>query len=86
MLNPLKWKRVDQARLLFAVAFGALLGFTAGSRDLWFNILCALVGAVLWAGGFIIIGLLGSTLMPRRFPAPWMIEELNDACCFVVIG
>ena len=52
MLNPLKWKRVDQARLLFAVAFGALLGFTAGSRDLWFNILGALIGAVLVGGWF----------------------------------
>ena len=48
MLNPLKWERVDQVRLLFAVAFGALLGFTAGFRDdLSFNILCALIGAVL---------------------------------------
>jgi hypothetical protein len=52
MLNPLKWKRVDQVRLLFAVAFGALLGFTAGSRDLWFNLLCALIGAVLVGGWF----------------------------------
>ena len=29
VLNPLKWKRVDQARLVFAVAFGALLILTA---------------------------------------------------------
>ena len=30
MLDPRKWERVDQARLFFAVAFGALLGFTSG--------------------------------------------------------
>jgi uncharacterized membrane protein len=52
MLNPLKWERVDQARRLFAIAFGALLGFTTGSGDLWFNILCALIGAVLVGGWF----------------------------------
>ena len=62
MLNPLKWERVDQARLLFAMAFGALLGFTSGSSSLgrfasgsggvWFNLLCALIGAVLVGGWF----------------------------------
>jgi hypothetical protein len=41
-------------------AFGALLGFTAGSRDLWFNLLCASSARSLWAGGFIIIGLFDS--------------------------
>jgi hypothetical protein len=34
------------------VAFGALLGFTDGSRDLWFNLLCAFIGAVLIGGWF----------------------------------
>ena len=52
MLNPLKWERVDQARLFFAVAFGALLGFASGSGSVWFNILCALIGAVLVGGWF----------------------------------
>jgi hypothetical protein len=52
MLNPHKWKHVDQARLLFAAAFGALLGFTTGSGDVWFNILGALIGAVVVAGAF----------------------------------
>jgi hypothetical protein len=52
MLNPLKWKHVDQARLLFAAAFGALLGFTTGTGELWFNILGALIGAVLVGGWF----------------------------------
>jgi hypothetical protein len=62
MRNPLKWQRVDQARLFFAVAFGALLGFTSGSGplgrfasgsgDVWFNLLCALIGAVLVGGWF----------------------------------
>jgi hypothetical protein len=45
---------------------------------MWFKLLCALIGAVLVGGGFIIIGLFGSALMPRRFPPPWTIEELND--------
>jgi uncharacterized membrane protein len=52
MLNPLKFKHVDQARLLFAAAFGALLGFTTGSGNVWFNLLCALIGAVLVGGWF----------------------------------
>jgi len=60
MINPLKWERVDQARLFFAVAFGAGVGFFAGSRDLWFNILCAFAARSLWAVGSIIIGPLGS--------------------------
>ena len=46
--------------------------------EMWFKLLCALIGAVLVGGGFIIIGLFGSALMPRRFPPPWTIEELND--------
>ena len=50
MLNPLKWERVDQARLLFAAALGGLLGFTTGAGNVWFNILGALVGAVLVGG------------------------------------
>ena len=62
MRNPLKRERVDQARLFFAVAVGALLGFTSGSGSLgrfasgsggvWFNLLCALIGAVLVGGCF----------------------------------
>jgi uncharacterized membrane protein len=52
MLNPLKWKHVDQARLLLAAAFGALLGFTTGSGHVWLNILGALIGAVLVGGWF----------------------------------
>jgi hypothetical protein len=52
MLNPLKWRRVDQARLLFAIAFGAALGFAKGSGDVWFHILWALVGAVVVGGAF----------------------------------
>jgi len=62
MLDPRKWERVDQARLFFAVAVGALLGFTSGSSslgrfatgsgDVWFNLLCALIGAVLVGGWF----------------------------------
>ncbi len=28
-------------------------------------------------------GFLGLKVAPRRFPSPWVIEELNDAC-FVV--
>ena len=52
MLNPLKWERVDQWRLFFAIVFGAGVGFANGSRDLWFNILCALIGAVLVGGWF----------------------------------
>ena len=53
MLNPLKWERVDQWRLFFAIAFGAALGFfNTGSGGLWFNILCAFIGAVLVGGWF----------------------------------
>jgi len=52
MRNPLKWERVDQARLLFATAFGALLGFTNGYSHGWFNLLWALVGAVVVGGAF----------------------------------
>jgi hypothetical protein len=52
MLNPLKWKHEDQARLLFAAAFGALLGLTNGSGDVWFKLLWALVGAVVVGGAF----------------------------------
>jgi hypothetical protein len=50
MLDPRKWKQIDQARLLIAAAFGALVGFTTGSGDMWFNILGALIGAVLVGG------------------------------------
>jgi hypothetical protein len=52
MLNPLKWKYVDQAKLLFGTAFGALVGFTNGSEHVWLNILWALVGAVFVGGAF----------------------------------
>ena len=47
MFNPLKWERLDRARLLFAAAFGALLGGFANGR---FNLLWALIGAVLVSG------------------------------------
>jgi hypothetical protein len=39
MFNPVKWERVDQARLLFAAAFGALLGFANGYSHGRFNLL-----------------------------------------------
>jgi hypothetical protein len=52
MLNPLKWKQIDQARLFIAAALGALVGFTNGSGDAWFNLLWALVGAVVVGGTF----------------------------------
>ena len=52
MLNPLKWERVDQVRLLLAIAFGALLGFTTGSGHVWFNLLGALIGGVLLGAWF----------------------------------
>jgi hypothetical protein len=52
MFNPLKWKQIDQARLLIATAFGALLGFTNGSGNVWFNLLWTLVGAVFIGGAF----------------------------------
>lgn len=47
MFNPLKWERVDQARLLFAAPFGFLLGGFANGR---FNLLWALIGAVVVSG------------------------------------
>jgi prepilin signal peptidase PulO-like enzyme (type II secretory pathway) len=47
MFNPLKWERVDQARLLFAAPFGFLLGGFAYGR---FNLLWALIGAVVVSG------------------------------------
>ena len=54
MLNPLEWKHEDRLRLLFASGFGALVGFATDylPGDLWFNILCALAGAVLVGGAF----------------------------------
>ena len=54
MPDPRKWKYEDQLRLLFAAAFGAVLGFTTDyfPEDLWFNMLCALIGAVLVGGAF----------------------------------
>ena len=84
MLDPRKWERVDQARLFFAVAFGALLGFTSG-LDRSGGSLAGLEACgstyfvpssaqSLLAGGFIIIGPLGNALMPRPFPPPWSVE------------
>jgi len=71
MLNPLKWERVDQVRLLFAAAFGVLWSASLPALESSGSIYLAHSSArSLWAGGFIIIGLLGSALMPRRFPAP----------------
>ena len=52
MLNPLKWERVDQWRLFFAAAFGAGVGFFNGYSHGWFNLLYALIGAVLVGGWF----------------------------------
>jgi hypothetical protein len=54
MLNPLKWKYEDRLRLLFAAGFGALLGLTTDyfPQDVWLNMLCALIGAVVVAGAF----------------------------------
>jgi hypothetical protein len=52
MFNPLKWEYVDQVRLLFAAAFGALLGFANGYSYGWFNLLWALIGAVVVSGAF----------------------------------
>jgi len=51
MLNLLKWQREDRLRLLFAAGFGALVGFATDylPGDVWFNILCALLGAVVVA-------------------------------------
>jgi hypothetical protein len=50
MLNPLKWKYEDRVRLLIAAAFGALFGLANGYSHGWFNILWALVGAVVVGG------------------------------------
>jgi uncharacterized membrane protein (Fun14 family) len=52
MLNPLKWKYEDQVALLVAAGFGALLGLINGYSpgDVWFNILWALIGAVVVGG------------------------------------
>jgi hypothetical protein len=47
MLNPLKWKYEDQARLLFAAAFGALLGFANTGGSIYFG---HLSGRLLLAG------------------------------------
>jgi uncharacterized membrane protein YeaQ/YmgE (transglycosylase-associated protein family) len=52
MLDPRKWEYVDRLRLLIAVAFGALLGFTNGYSHGWFSLLVALIGAVVVAGAF----------------------------------
>jgi hypothetical protein len=52
MLDPRKWEYVDRLRLLIAVVFGAMLGFTNGYSHGWFSALVALVGAVVVAGAF----------------------------------
>ena len=52
MLNPRKGKNEDQLRLLIATAFGTALGFTNGYSHGWFNLLLALVGAVVVGGAF----------------------------------
>ena len=52
MLDPRDWKYEDRLRLLFAAAFGALLGFTNGYSHGWFNLLWALIAAVLVGGWF----------------------------------
>ena len=52
MLDPRKWEYLDRLRLLIAVVFGALLGFTNGYSHGWFNLLLALVGAVVVGGAF----------------------------------
>jgi hypothetical protein len=58
MLNPLKWKYEDQVALLVAAGFGALLGlingFSPGQE--WFNLLWALIGAVVVGGAFYCYG------------------------------
>jgi hypothetical protein len=48
MLNPLKWKYEDQARLLFAAAFGALLGFASGDSLLWALIFAVVVSGAIY--------------------------------------
>jgi hypothetical protein len=52
MLDPLKWKAA--ARLLVAALVGAVLGIAACYlvQLEWFNLLWALVGAVVVAGAF----------------------------------
>jgi hypothetical protein len=52
MLDPRKWEYIDRARLLIAVVFGALLGFTNGYSHGWFSLLVALIGAVVVGGAF----------------------------------
>jgi hypothetical protein len=52
MLDPRDWKYEDRLRLLFAAAFGALLGFTNGYSHGWFSLLVALIGAVVVGGAF----------------------------------
>jgi len=52
MLDPRDWKHEDRLRLLFAAAFGALLGFTNGYSHGWFSLLVALIGAVVVGGAF----------------------------------
>ena len=49
MLNPFRWKFEDRVRLILAAGFGALVCLATDyfPGDLWFNILCALIGAVL---------------------------------------
>jgi prepilin signal peptidase PulO-like enzyme (type II secretory pathway) len=52
MFDPREWEYIDRVRLLFAAAFGALLGFTNGYSHGWFNLLWALIGAVAVSGAF----------------------------------
>jgi hypothetical protein len=52
MLNPLKWKYEDQVGLIVATSFGAVLGLAMGYSPghMWFNLLLALIGAVIVGG------------------------------------
>jgi hypothetical protein len=54
MFNPRRWKYEDRLRLLFATAFGAVIGFTTDyfPGDLELNTLGALVGAVVFGAAF----------------------------------
>ena len=52
MLNPRKGKNEDRLRLLIATAFGTALGFTNGYSHGWFNLLWALISAVVVSGAF----------------------------------